>query len=219
MVADRAPAPGAGTRTRNRAHRGRHRGQSLHDYAHPPYARPHPLSPADRGGTCGAQRRWCSIVGDMDGLTDYHVMRRALMVLIVTCCCILPVTAQDQADDADQAAQLEQLRERLQEARERLALTDQQRDQVRPILAAGLEAQREVLAEHGIDLLAPAEERPRLNLRQLRALGADLDAVRAETLAALAEVLTAEQLETYRELQDERRQELRDRLRERRAAG
>ena len=155
----------------------------------------------------------------MHGLTGEHVTRRALMVLIVTCCCILPLAAQDQADEADQAARLEQLQERLQEARDRLALTDQQREQVRPILAAGFQAQRAVLAEHGIDLLAPAEERPRLNLRQLRALGADLDAVRADTLAALAEVLTADQLQTYRELQDERRQELRERLRERRAAG
>ena len=83
------------------------------------------------------------------------------MVLIVTCCCILPLVAQDQADEADQAARLEQLQERLQEARERLALTDQQREQVRPILAAGFQAQLAVLAEHGIDLLAPAEERPR----------------------------------------------------------
>ena len=63
--------------------------------------------------------------------------RRVLAALLLACCCILPVAAQDDADEADREAQLEQLRERLQEARDRLALTDQQREQVRPILAAG----------------------------------------------------------------------------------
>ena len=115
----------------------------------------------------------------------------------MACWCVLPVAAQDEAEQ-DATALEEQLIERLDEARERLGLTDEQQEQGRAILKAGIEAQSAVLAEHGIELFA--ENRPRLSLRQLRALGADLDAVRAGTLAELAEVLTPEQLETYRDV-------------------
>ena len=138
-----------------------------------------------------------------------------MTAVVMACWCVLLVAAQDEAEQ-DATALEEQLIERLEEARERLGLTDEQDEQVRSIMAAAVKAQAAVLTEHGIDLLGVA--RPRLNLRQLRALSADLDAVRAGTLEELAEVLTPEQLETYRDIQEEWRQDLRDRLRERRTA-
>ena len=60
------------------------------------------------------------------------------------------------ADAAATAAQagerVDPLRQRLEEARARLNLTDKQVDQVRPILRAGFDAMLEVLEEHGIDI-------------------------------------------------------------------
>ena len=47
------------------------------------------------------------------------------------------------AQEADRAEQTEQFRQRLEEVRARLDLTDEQVEQVRPILRAGLEAQLE----------------------------------------------------------------------------
>ena len=108
----------------------------------------------------------------------------------------------------------EELLTALVEARERLALTDELAEQIRPILQADLAGRVAVLAEHGIEL--GADERPRLNLRELRALSMALAAVRAETLEALAEVLSEEQLAVYQELQEEGAEALRERLRARR---
>ena len=116
--------------------------------------------------------------------------------------------------DEDREEWREELVAALAEARKRLALTDEQAEQVRPILLDDLTARVAVLTEHGIGL--GAEERPRLNLRELRALNLALAAVRAEPLEALAEVLNAEQLAVYQEFQAEAADALRERVRERR---
>ena len=112
--------------------------------------------------------------------------------------------------------QLEELRQRLEEARTRLNLTDEQVEQVRPILRAGSEALLGVLQEHGIDLRDRSGGADRLRFRQLRRLQRDLNAVREQTLEDLDEVLTDAQLETYKEIQEENRQAMRERLRQRR---
>lgn len=112
--------------------------------------------------------------------------------------------------------QLEELRQRLEEARTLLDLTDAQVEQVRPILRAGSEAILGVLQEHGIDLRDPSGGANRLGFRQLRRVQRDLNAVREQTLEDLDEVLTDEQLESYKEIQEENRQAMRERLRQRR---
>ena len=112
--------------------------------------------------------------------------------------------------------QIEQIRARIQETRERLNLTDEQIEQVTPILRAGFEAQMEVLEQHGIDIGNRSGGRNRLRLRQLRRLGRDLDAARERTAAELGAVLSEEQIEVYKEIQEERRQAMRERLRGRR---
>lgn len=118
--------------------------------------------------------------------------------------------ADEAAAGPDPAAQLEQ---RIADARARLALTDEQAAKVEPILRAGLEAQRAVMEKHGLDPSARGGARERLGLRAARRLRGDMDAARGKTLEALAEVLTPEQLETYREIQEEGRREMRGRLR------
>ena len=112
--------------------------------------------------------------------------------------------------------QLALVEERIQEARERLNLTDEQTDQVVPILRAGFEALLVVLEEHGIDIENRSGERNRPRLRQLRRLNRDLEEVRERTVEQLSDVLSDEQIEVYRELQEERRQALRARVLERR---
>lgn len=112
--------------------------------------------------------------------------------------------------------QIEQIRARMQETRERLNLTDEQIEEVAPILRAGFEAQMEVLEEHGIDIRNRSGERNRLRFRQLRRLRGDLDDVRERTVEELSAVLSEEQIEVYKEIQEERRQAMRARLRQRR---
>ena len=118
--------------------------------------------------------------------------------------------------DADHRAQVTQFLERLEKTRARLNLTDEQAEQVRPILRAGFEAQKKVLQKHGIEIRPGAEAPGRLSLLELRRLNRDLAKVREQTLDKLSDILTDEQIKVYREIQQERRQELRERLRKRR---
>ena len=151
------------------------------------------------------------------GMTRDH--RIVAIVLAAVVWCTAPAagnvsTAPGQEEERTE--QLEQLRQRLEEARTRLDLTDAQVEQVRPILRAELEALQGVLQEHGIDIRDRSGGANRLRFRQLRRLQRDLNAVREQTLEDLDEVLTDEQLETYREIQEENRQAMRERLRQRR---
>ena len=120
--------------------------------------------------------------------------------------------ADPEAGAEDRAARVER---RIESARERLALTDEQADAVVPILKAGAEKQAAVLDRHGIDLdgRARRDGEARLGLRALRKLRGEMDAVRAETIEQLADVLTGEQVDEYRKIQDENRSEMRRRFR------
>ena len=118
------------------------------------------------------------------------------------------------AQERDRAGKLRQL---LEEARARLKLTDAQIERMRPILRAGIHARIKVLEKHGIDIGGRSGERRRqLGFRQLRRLGRDLDRVREQTVKDLVDVLSAAQIQEYREIQKERKQTLRKRLRQRR---
>ena len=116
--------------------------------------------------------------------------------------------------------QLAQLQERLEAAKARLKLTAEQTEQVRPIFRSGLEKQMAVLEKHGIDLrggggASQDSGAPRQRLQQLRALGDDLDVVRKETRNQLKDVLTKEQFKEFKKMQDEGREAMRERIRER----
>lgn len=123
------------------------------------------------------------------------------------------------AQDADRQAQLAEFVERLEETRARLNLTDPQVEQITPILRSQFEAQMEVLREHGVAVgdngAGAAAGGRRLGLLALLRLGRDLDEVRERTLDQLREVLTDEQIEIYREIEEENREAMRERMRER----
>ena len=113
------------------------------------------------------------------------------------------------------AERQEELRQRLEAARARLDLTDEQVEQVRPILQSGFEAMLEVFEEHGIDIQDRSGSARRLRFRQLRRLQRDLQAVRERTIEDLDGVLSDAQLEVYKQIQEENRQEMRERFRQR----
>ena len=117
--------------------------------------------------------------------------------------------------DSDRLAELEA---RIEETKQRLNLTDEQIARIEPILESNFEATTLVLESHGIEFGpdVPREQRERPGFRKMRAISRDLQAVREETAAEMAEVLTEEQMTEYRKIQEERRAELRDRIRARR---
>jgi hypothetical protein len=137
---------------------------------------------------------------------DYEMKRFNATVLgMLVFLAIQPVWA-----DSDREALVE---ERLAEAKVRLNLSDDQLEQVKPIMKASIEAQRSILARYGIDLEAEGGPKTKLGLREARQLRNDLAEVRAGTLEQLDEILSDEQLDEFRKIQEERRQAMMNRIR------
>ncbi len=111
--------------------------------------------------------------------------------------------------DEDRAAQVEQ---RMEEARTRLNLSDEQVDQVAPLLEESMRAQQNIMESYGID---PGNQAgmEKIGLRQARAMSRELNAVRSSTVDALGGVLTDQQLDEFKAMQEERKAEMRERMR------
>ena len=118
----------------------------------------------------------------------------------------------DEAGDAKPDEMPAEVEQRIEEIRDRLALTDEQKEAAAPILEAGIEKQRSIMEKFGVDPTARGE-RPRLGLRDARKMRGEMDAVREDTLELLAEVLTPEQIEEYKKIQEEARGKMRGRMR------
>ena len=112
----------------------------------------------------------------------------------------------------DRAAQAEQ---RIEEAKVRLNLSDEQLEQLAPVLEQSTNAQRTIMASYGIDLddlNDPGAPKQRLGFRQAREMRGEMEAVRANTFGQLEGILTDEQLDEFRRMQEERRAEMRKRI-------
>jgi hypothetical protein len=125
-------------------------------------------------------------------------------------CIALPAA---QAEE-DRAAQFE---ERLAETKARLNLSDEQVEQITPILRSGFETQMAVLEKYGIDLQdVDPDGRKKLGFRDARKLRKEMDAVRANTSDEVENILSDEQFSEYKEIQAERKKKMREMIKERR---
>ena len=111
---------------------------------------------------------------------------------------------------SDRVAQVEQ---RMGEARERLNLSDEQLEQMTPVIEESMRKRRAILSSYGVDPENRANAKGKLGLRKALAMKKELNAVRADTLQALDGVLTDEQLEEFKLMQAERQSEMRERIR------
>ena len=103
--------------------------------------------------------------------------------------------------------------QRIEQMATRLDLTDEQIDQVTPVLQDSMERQRSILSSYGIDLDSPDAQPGKLGMRKARAMRKELDAVRTDTLDELELILSDEQLAEFERIQEERRTEMRERIR------
>jgi len=124
----------------------------------------------------------------------------SLIVLSAACA----TAADTQAIEAQQ---------RLAAAKERLDLSDEQLDQLAPVLEKSMAAQRRVLASYGIDPENRNGRGNRPGLRQARAMRKEMNAVRSDTLAEVDKILTDAQLKEFKRMQEERQAEMRKRIR------
>ena len=117
----------------------------------------------------------------------------------------LPALAQD-----DRALQAE---ERIQALIERLQLTEEQIDEVRPVLEESAAAQQRILSTYGLDPESRQSAAERPGRRQLMTMRKEMNAVREKTMAKLEQSLSDEQLAEFERIQEERRAEMRERMR------
>ena len=117
---------------------------------------------------------------------------------------IMLATAMVFSGQAASNAEHEFDRAAIEQAAERLGLNETQREAVKPIIEAGIRERMQILQDAGF------ERGQRPSLRQLLKVRGPIRLLRARTDAELSEVLSFQQLATYRLLVEEQRQKLRE---------
>jgi hypothetical protein len=112
-------------------------------------------------------------------------------------------TPNTQASDSQSPAVPDQARQRLEQIKERLKLTPEQVEQVRPILADEVEK-----------LKALREKNSGGSRRDRRKMAREFKGIQDEADDRLKKVLSKEQMKELKKIRDERRQQLRDRARQ-----
>ena len=97
----------------------------------------------------------------------------------------------------------------------RLNLTDQQSEKFKPVFFEHREKLQNILKQHGMDLDTGSFEK-KIGIRQLRAIKKDMDRLNRSTDNQLAGILNKEQIKEYKKIQERQRDDLRDRLMNRR---
>lgn len=120
-------------------------------------------------------------------------------------------TISAQAENVDREAADEQIQQRVLETKERLQITEEQAPVVQEILKESAERRFAILEKYGFG----DGERPSLNFREKRRLRSEINDVNEDTLERLSEILTDDQLEEYKKIQEERGAEMRERLQSR----
>jgi uncharacterized coiled-coil protein SlyX len=134
-----------------------------------------------------------------------------LLTLFTLTYCGLAFSETDSVVEPENASAV--LEDMVAETKARLDLTDEQVEQVTPILQSSFESRRAILLEYGIDIESRKPPAQKLGFRKARTLGKELDSVRASTLRELDDILTEEQLSEYVAMQNERKNKMRERLR------
>ena len=94
----------------------------------------------------------------------------------------------------------------------RLNLTDEQSEKFEPIILYQWEKRLAVMKKHGINRDSSLSEK-KIGLRQLRAVKKEIDKINKEIEKQLANILSKEQMDEYNNIQEEKRVEMRMRLR------
>jgi len=105
----------------------------------------------------------------------------------------------------------ERFRAQMAETQERLQLTDEQTEAVRPILEDAYLQQQAILENYGIDL-ENTNDADRPGRRTLLRMRSDMNDVHKETKKKLEDILTGEHMGLWEELSEERRAKMREKL-------
>ncbi|MEO0575803.1 MAG: Spy/CpxP family protein refolding chaperone [Pseudomonadota bacterium] len=135
------------------------------------------------------------------------IVKRLVMLALAGWFFLGTVAAAQTADAQSSAAFISEMQEKL-------GLTDEQVQDMQPILETSRQQQSDILANYGIDFTS--DTKPQLSRRQAMSVRNEMKAVRQAMFEQLESVLTEEQLDAFAETQeaqaDERRAQLRERL-------
>jgi hypothetical protein len=134
-------------------------------------------------------------------------MKQHLICTAIICLAI--ANSASFAQDA-QAAAIDQ---RMEEARGRLNLSDAQVEALAPVLERTMASQQSILSKYGVDLESGRDVMQQLGPRNAMAMKKELDAVRADMLDAVDDILADDQFEEFQRIQNERQAEMRKRMR------
>ena len=125
------------------------------------------------------------------------------LVLLVTLFCSFTAWAAE--------PDLSQFETRIQEATSRLALTNQQKAQLEPILKDHFDAQMAILDKYGLDA-GNRDSGQAPDFQKMRALRNELDANKTTTAKRLSGVLSEKQMAEFEKIQTEQKQRIREKL-------
>ncbi|WP_417450598.1 hypothetical protein [Kordiimonas sp.] len=98
------------------------------------------------------------------------------------------------------------LMDHIEQQKARLNLTDEQQQQVGPIMETSREQRMSILENYGFG----QGSKPKLSLRNKISLAKDMKSVRESTERALAQHLTPNQMAEYKKIQEENRQRIKE---------
>ena len=135
------------------------------------------------------------------------MLRLPILILIYLITFTTPSVATDKVLSDEQ---LEQFSQRWDTARQRLNLTEEQEEQVKPILKENSKQRRAMLQRYGIH---QGQAKPALSFSQKRSLLKESRALKNETNSKVGKILSEEQMVEYKKIQDEARTLLKEKMR------
>lgn len=140
-----------------------------------------------------------------------RMARAGLGAALIVSAAVLPsADAQERQLTEEQRARLEQY---LEQVRARLNLTEAQRAQLEPVLRRSFEERAEIMQRYGVG----GDNSQRPGLRQARAMKSELEEARKKSDPEIEKILDDRQMAEYRKIQEEMRDQIRQRMRERRS--
>ena len=107
--------------------------------------------------------------------------------------------------------QIEPFNEQLEEAKRRLNLTTEQEEALKPILIENIEQLREIYKSYAVN---KRKDEPELSFSKKRSLVKELKALKKESNDKVSQFLSEEQMKEYEKIQDEARDRLRKKRRD-----
>jgi hypothetical protein len=151
--------------------------------------------------------------GDLLIISSFNLNQKdflmKLFITVATLTILLSIVPQVSADDHTPQA-LDQIEQTIAQ----LGLTDEQIELVKPVLKESMAAQQKIMSTYGIDLEYREGPADKLGRRQARSMRKELDTVRTDTLDELENILSDQQLDEFKSIQEERRAEMREYIRE-----